>query len=145
MTRLLLCTATLLALTASASAQSPGPGWIPTGEWQCGPHVRIISSTDGLGAVNFEIKGAWFDNNYTLRRGQLYYNGVPCAALGDPWAWMKEPRRQTSNLTCDATCQQCAKLRAEDSEFAEDCNLSARECDKDSTKACVGKPRVGKP
>jgi hypothetical protein len=29
------------ALASPANAQSPGPGWTPTGEWQCGPHVRI--------------------------------------------------------------------------------------------------------
>jgi hypothetical protein len=29
------------------------------------------------------VIGAWFDNHYTLRRGQLFYNGVPCAAVGD--------------------------------------------------------------
>ena len=95
MKRLLLATAAVLTVTATASAQSPGPGWVPTGEWQCkGGLVRIISSTDGLGAVNFEIKGAWFDNNYTLRRDQFYYNGTPCVTLGDPWAWLKEPRQK---------------------------------------------------
>jgi hypothetical protein len=81
------------ALASPANAQSPGPGWTPTGEWQCGPHVRIISSTDGFGAVNFEIKGAWFDNNYTLRRGTLYYNGVPCGQLGDPMAFVMQGKR----------------------------------------------------
>jgi hypothetical protein len=143
MTRIALIALALTSLvwTSAAQAQSPGPGWVPTGEWQCkGGLVRIISSTDGLGAVNFEIKGAWFDNNYTLRRDQFYYNGEPCRTLGDPWAWMKEPRRRTSSLSCDATCRQCAKLRAENSEFAEDCELFNRECDKDSTKECRGKP-----
>jgi hypothetical protein len=91
---LILGLAIVLASTA-AFAQSPGPGWFPTGEWQCGP-VRIIASVDGLGAVNFQINGAWFDNNYTLRRGQLYYNGMPCATLGRPLAFMT-PRKATAN------------------------------------------------
>jgi hypothetical protein len=50
-----------------------------------GPHVRIIVSSDGLGGLDWFVKGAWFDNHYTLRRGQLFYNGAPCVALGDPW------------------------------------------------------------
>src|SRR5262249_17993388 len=29
-----------------APAQQVAPGWFATGEWQCGPYVRIITSTD---------------------------------------------------------------------------------------------------
>jgi hypothetical protein len=79
----------LVALVSAARAQTPG--WHPTGEWQCkGGIVRIISSTDGRGAVNFEIKGAWFDNHYTLRRGNMFYNGTPCITIGDPMAFVME-------------------------------------------------------
>ena len=95
MIKIFLPALTVLALITSAHAQSPGPGWFPTGEWQCGP-VRIIASVDGFGAVNFQINGAWFDNNYTLRRGQLYYNGMPCAVLGHPLAFTT-PRKATAN------------------------------------------------
>jgi hypothetical protein len=90
-----VATGILSYLAAPASAQSPGPGWLPTGEWQCGP-VRIVASVDGFGAVNFQINGAWFDNNYTLRRGQLYYNGMPCATLGRPMAFAT-PRKAAAN------------------------------------------------
>jgi hypothetical protein len=81
----------LVALTAAAHAQTPG--WIPTGEWQCGPHVRIVASTDGLGGMDFFVVGAWFDNHYTVRRGQLFYNGTLCSVLGNPFG-MPPPRRQ---------------------------------------------------
>jgi hypothetical protein len=88
----------ILALVAAsvpqpANAQQPAPGWSPTGEWRCGPYVRIITSTDGGFGVNFEVIGAWFNNNYTFRRGQLFYNGTPCAAIGRPFGFGEPPRR----------------------------------------------------
>jgi hypothetical protein len=67
-------------------AMEVAPGWTATGEWQCGP-VRIITSTDGFSGVDFFVIGAWFDNHYTMQRGQLFYNGNPCVAYGDPWAF----------------------------------------------------------
>jgi hypothetical protein len=67
-----------------APAQQVAPGWFSTGEWQCGPYVRIITSTDGRDGMDFLVIGAWFDNHYTLRRGQLYYNGIPCTLFGTP-------------------------------------------------------------
>jgi hypothetical protein len=79
-----LITLALVALALSliavqpAPAQQVAPGWFATGEWQCGPYVRIITSTDGRDGMDFLVIGAWFDNHYTLRRGQLYYNGIPC-------------------------------------------------------------------
>jgi hypothetical protein len=82
MKRLLLTTIVFACVTSAASAQAPG--WRPTGEWQCGPYVRIITSTDGRDGMDFLIIGAWFDNHYTLRRGQLYYNGNPCTLFGTP-------------------------------------------------------------
>src|SRR5215813_15292921 len=51
-----------------APAQQVAPGWFATGEWQCGPYVRIITSTDGRDGMDFLVIGAWFDNHYTLRR-----------------------------------------------------------------------------
>jgi hypothetical protein len=90
-TTLLIVAVALLGAVQPVWAQAPG--WRPTGEWQCkGGLVRIISSTDGLGAVNFEIKGAWFDNHFTLRRGNMFYNGEPCFAIGDPMAFVLEGR-----------------------------------------------------
>jgi hypothetical protein len=47
-------------------------------------YVRIITSTDGRDGMDFLVIGAWFDNHYTLRRGQLYYNGIPCTLFGTP-------------------------------------------------------------
>jgi hypothetical protein len=82
-----------LAAPTLAAAQQPAPGWYPTGEWRCGPYVRIITSTDGGMGVNFEVIGAWFNNNYTFRRGQLFYNGVPCEAIGRPFGFGPPPRR----------------------------------------------------
>jgi hypothetical protein len=67
-----------------APAQQVASGWFATGEWQCGPYVRIITSTDGRDGMDFLVIGAWFDNHYTLRRGQLYYNGIPCTLFGTP-------------------------------------------------------------
>jgi hypothetical protein len=74
-----------------AKAQPVAPGWTPTGEWQCGP-VRIITSTDGGFGIDFFVVGAWFDNHFTLRRGQLFYNGAPCVAVGSPIGG-PQPRR----------------------------------------------------
>jgi len=34
--------------------------------------VRIITSTDGRDGMDFLVIGAWFDNHYTLRRGEFY-------------------------------------------------------------------------
>ena len=93
MKRLLLATATTLALVTSANAQPPG--WIPTGEWQCGP-VRIVVSIDGYGAMDFFVTGAWFDNHYTVRRGQLIYNAIPCASVGNVWPPQPPRKRQTA-------------------------------------------------
>jgi hypothetical protein len=94
-------------LAQPATAQQPAPGWFPTGEWQCGPYVRIITSTDGNMGVNFEVIGAWFNNNYTFRRGQLFYNGTPCGAIGRPFGFGEPPRRKAkldepSNRRCSA-------------------------------------------
>ena len=63
-----------VALFAHGAKAQSAPGWIPTGEWQCGPNVRVIVSIDGYGAMDFLVIGAWFDNHYTVRRGQLFYN-----------------------------------------------------------------------
>jgi hypothetical protein len=37
----------------------PATGWFATGEWQCGPYVRIITSTDGRDGMDFLVIGAW--------------------------------------------------------------------------------------
>jgi hypothetical protein len=79
-----LLTALALALAISA-AHAQAPGGTPTGEWQCGPHVRITVSFDGRDGQDWLVKGAWFDNHYTVRRGQLFYNGAPCLAVGEVW------------------------------------------------------------
>jgi hypothetical protein len=86
----------LFGTIIGARAQAPqvAPGWYITGEWQCGPHVRIITSTDGGDGIDFLIIGAWFDNHYTLRRGQLFYNAIPCAAVGNPIGG-PAPRRES--------------------------------------------------
>src|SRR5580765_8268936 len=55
----IFCLVMAHALITPAYAQAPG--WIPTGEWQCGPNVRIVVSTDGYGAMNFFVAGAWFE------------------------------------------------------------------------------------
>jgi hypothetical protein len=89
---LALCLTTLAIIPQPVAAQPPAPGWFPTGEWRCGPYVRIITSTDGGTGMNFEVIGAWFNNNYTLRRGQLFYNGLPCTAIGRPFG-STDPRR----------------------------------------------------
>lgn len=94
MKRLFLYSVMAHALITPAYAQAPG--WIPTGEWQCGPHVRVVVSIDGYGAMDFFVIGAWFDNHYTVRRGQLFYNAVPCAAVGNVWPPSPPPRRTTT-------------------------------------------------
>jgi hypothetical protein len=90
-----------LALLAAQPALGAPPGWYETGGWQCGPHVRIITSIDGGDGIDFFVIGAWFDNHYTLRRGQFYYNGVPCAAFGHPFG-PPPPRRR-----CDPMMEGC--------------------------------------
>ena len=92
MRHLLLLSVMARALITPAYAQAPG--WIPTGEWQCGPHVRVVVSIDGYGAMDFHVIGAWFDNHYTIRRGQLFYNAIPCTALGN--VWPPQPPARTS-------------------------------------------------
>lgn len=83
MKRLALYAVMAHALITPAYAQAPG--WIPTGEWQCGPHVRVVVSIDGYGAMDFFVIGAWFDNHYTVRRGALFYNGIACIPMGNVW------------------------------------------------------------
>jgi hypothetical protein len=112
MTRLLLSTATVLALVTSASAQAPG--WIPTGEWQCGPHVRVVVSIDGYGAMDFFVVGAWFDNHYTVRRGQLFYNSIACASVGNVWPPQPPRKRATVENPSDRRCNE--NLSIEDRE-----------------------------
>jgi hypothetical protein len=58
--------------------------------------VRIVVSIDGYGAMNFFVAGAWFDNNYTVRRGQLFYNSIPCASVGNVWPPQPPRKRQTA-------------------------------------------------
>jgi hypothetical protein len=109
MIRTFAMVAIVAAMVTPASAQAPG--WIPTGEWQCGPNVRVIVSIDGFGAMDFFVKGAWFDNHYTVRRGQLFYNSVPCASVGNVWPPQPPPRKRQSTRPSgeqctDATCPQ---------------------------------------
>jgi hypothetical protein len=103
MKRLLLYSVMAHALITPAHAQAPG--WIPTGEWQCGP-VRVVVSIDGYGAMDFFVAGAWFDNHYTVRRGQLFYNAVPCASVGNVWPPQPPRKRQPRKQCDDATCPQ---------------------------------------
>jgi hypothetical protein len=98
MKKLLLITVAALAFATQTKAQEVAPGWRPTGHWQCGP-VRIITSTDGFGGLDFFVVGAWFDNHYTLQKDNLYYNGVPCMPVGDPWPLM--PRRKSVKMEDD--------------------------------------------
>jgi hypothetical protein len=96
------------------------PGWFPTGEWVCkGGLVRIISSTDRLGAVDFEIKGAWFDNHYTLRRGGMFYNGEPCVVVGDPMAFVMYGNRGSTTGKRTLTV---------DEQLERDIGLAIKEC-----------------
>ena len=57
------------------------PGWSYWNEWQCGPYVRIVVSIDGKGGTDFFVRGAWFDNHYTLRSNGLFYNGIACVEV----------------------------------------------------------------
>ncbi len=94
MKRLLLATTLFACAVSTAPAQAPG--WRITGEWQCGP-VKIITSGDGFGGIDFFVIGAWFDNHYTLRaNGQLFYNGVPCTVYGDPFRALQSQRPSKS-------------------------------------------------
>ena len=86
----------MLATLGTSVALGQAPGWIPTGEWQCGPNVRIVVSIDGYGAMDFLVIGAWFDNHYTVRRGQLFYNSIPCASVGNVWPPQPARKRQTA-------------------------------------------------
>ncbi len=73
-------------LAAMTSCAKAAPGWKQTGGWLCkGGSVTIIHSNDGRGAINFFIASAWFDNNYTLRGNDLYYNGELCRRFGRPF------------------------------------------------------------
>ena len=45
--------------------------------------INRIEATE-MGLSTPVVTGAWFSNNFTLRRGQLFYNGVPCTVIGDP-------------------------------------------------------------
>jgi hypothetical protein len=87
-----------------AKAQPVAPGWTPTGEWQCGPHVRIITSVDGGHGIDFFVVGAWFDNHFTLRRGQLFYNGAPCLAVGQPIGGPMPRRTRVPDRPSDPNC-----------------------------------------
>jgi hypothetical protein len=109
--------AAVLVTLGTTVALGQSPGWIPTGEWQCGPHVRVVVSIDGYGAMDFFVKGAWFDNHYTVRRGQLFYNGIPCAAVGNVWPPQPPPRKRrvaTPDNPADPRCT--ADLTMEDRE-----------------------------
>ncbi len=77
--------AALVALLATITAWDVRAQWTPTGEWQCGPYVTVTVSTDGVDGLDWFVRGAWFDNHYTLRRGQLFYNATPCMATGTVW------------------------------------------------------------
>ncbi len=73
-------------LAAMTSCAKAAPGWKYTGGWVCKDgRVSVTHSNDGLGAVNFFIAGAWFDNNSTLRGNALYYNGELCRPFGRPF------------------------------------------------------------
>jgi hypothetical protein len=84
MRRLMFTAAILAASVLPGHAQfSVAPGWVATGEWQCGP-VRIITSQPANGSIgtDFYVIGAWFNNHFTLYQGDtLYYNGVPCQTI----------------------------------------------------------------
>jgi hypothetical protein len=104
----------VVATLGSSVALAQAPGWIPTGEWQCGPHVRIIVSSDGRESLDFFVIGAWFDNHYTVRRGQLFYNSIPCASVGNVWPPDRPRKRQT------ATPEYSSDKRCNDSLSIED-------------------------
>ena len=87
----------LLALALLAVATSAHAQWRETGGWQCGPFVRVTTSIDGRDGIDFFVTGAWFNNHYTLRQGQLYYNGTLCTPFGYPFG---PPRRVTKRQEC---------------------------------------------
>jgi hypothetical protein len=81
----LICVGIFILFMGVRPAPAQTPGWRETGYWQCGPYVKIITSIDGFGGMDFLVVGAWFDNHYTLRgNGELYYNGVLCMPFGKP-------------------------------------------------------------
>jgi hypothetical protein len=49
----------------------------------------------------FFVTGAWFDNHYTMRRGWIFYNGIPCVARGNVWPKSKV---QLSRNPSDPRC-----------------------------------------
>jgi hypothetical protein len=75
----------LIAALMAGTIQPAAAQWRETGGWQCGPFVRVTTSIDDIDGIDFFVRGAWFDNHYTLRRGELFYNGVPCAPFGFPF------------------------------------------------------------
>jgi hypothetical protein len=95
-----LFSAILLAAITPAAAQQVAPGWYATGYWQCGP-VRITTSADGFGGLDVFVEHAWFNNHYTLQHNQLFYNGVPCIAYGEPWPLHPQVRRQSQREPID--------------------------------------------
>jgi hypothetical protein len=87
-----------MAICLASPAVAQPAGWRPTGGWQCGPHVRITTSIDGRDGIDFFVTGAWFNNHFTIRRGDLYYNGVACAPFGFPFG---PPPRVSSGCVPD--------------------------------------------
>jgi hypothetical protein len=96
----LICVVIFMVFMAIRPAPAQTPGWREIGYWQCGP-VRIITAGDGFGGIDFFVIAAWFDNHYTLQRGQLYYNGLPCIAYGDPFSALRPIRRPVKPATVD--------------------------------------------
>ena len=109
MKRLLLCTATALALVTSASAQaadalsedrgevcdSDNPadckrpatsrGWFKPWQriWQCND-IRVTETVSQPGIANYDLGGTiWGGSQFMLNfnRGELYFNGRPCLQL----------------------------------------------------------------
>ena len=80
MKRLLLSSATVLALVTSASTRKPPAGYRPANgnaAPMCGSSCPVM----GARAWICFVIGAWFDNHYTVRRGQLFYNCIRRALL----------------------------------------------------------------
>ena len=104
----------VIATLGTTVALAQAPGWIPTGEWQCGPNVRVVVSIDGYGAMDFFVIGAWFDNHYTVRRGQLFYNAIPCTSVGNVWPPQPPPRKRqtaTPDQPSDRRCNDSLSLQ----------------------------------